>query len=617
MTTFISPESRITETAVGINISSPASNIGGMVGEFQTGPCYELTTITSVQDLEEIFGEPDSNNYKHFFTAWNFLQYANNLQIVRSIGKTSLNAGIALKQRDASPTTATSATVTRLNESDSPTVSFLTDDKLKFFFKYPGTHGNGYQVAICNYEDYDTIQLTHGTVTDGPFQVGEIVTDATTSAYGTVVVVGTGYIKVNSVFGTFGTNSIEGGTSTATATVSAVGSYAEVISGTTFDSLYDYSLDSDQVLVVVLDSSDNILEVFKTSLTVGEKDSNGSVIYIEDYLERESQYVYAYDNTTQTTIPATYGATALAGGTVVNPSNSEIQECWEQYLNPDNSNAWVLMLGGYNENSTIQKYVIQSIADERKDIFVICGPTQASCVGVALESTTSSNIIEHRVTTLAVNSSYAGYFGNYAYIEDTYNSTKRWIPLDGFIGGAMIETAEQTSVGRFSWGYTYGQLKNVIKLAWNPSKTYRDALWKKEINSVIKDGSLFLIFGNKSLLGISNVFDVIDVRLLFNFIKRGLKPFLKLYISEKNVTLTRRRLTNSINSFLDPLVGTSDIDEYRVEAGESVNTPDVLARNELKCLVAIKPTSSIRFVSLLLYALASNIDIDEVISNQG
>lgn len=616
MAIFISPEARITETSVSNFVSNPTANRAGMVGEFENGPCYELTTISSVSTYESTFGTPDSTNFKHFYTGWNFLQYSNNLQVVRAIGKLSLNAGKAFKEIDDDPGTPTDATITRLNSSDEPTVSFLTEDKIKFFYKYPGTIGNNFKVGVSNYEDFDTIKLTHGTVTDGPFEVGETVTEGVSGATGEIVALDTTYVKIKNVFGTFGTEEITGGTSGATATVTTAGTYAEVISGVTFDSLYDFSLSSDQVLVVVVNSDETeILETFACSLTVGTKDDNGNVIYINDYLERSSSYIYGYNNEAQSSTVRTTVATSLSGGTSATPSNAEIQEAWDYYLNPDESDAWVLMLGGYNENSTIQKYVIQSIADVRKEIFVTCGPDQASVVGVATESTTTSNIMQHRVNTLAVNSSYAGYYGNYKYQEDTYNSTNRWIPLDGDKAGLIVETAENISVGRDAWGYENGLIKNCIKLAFNPSKTSRDDLWKKEINSVIKDGSRFLIFGNKTLLGIGgNIFDVVDNRLLFNYIKRGLTQFMKFFLSEKNVTTTQRRLYNSIDGLLEPLQGSDDVEEYGIATDDSVNTDEVKARNEFVADVAVKPTSSIRYVDLRLYGVGATVEIEEVIS---
>lgn len=614
MANFISPEVKYREIAVGQNISAPAANSSGMVGEFQTGPCFESTSITSVDNLQQVFGYPDSDTYLHYMTAWNYLQYANSLKVVRAIGKTSLNPGIAIKQDYVDVSlTPTEITNTILNSSDVPTIVFGANDKLQFFYKYPGTYGENFKVGICNYKDFDTITLNHGAVTNGPFTVGLTVTGASSTATGKIVFVGTDYIKVNNVFGTFsGTESISSGTITTTLT--SIDSKPQVVTGVTFDSLYDYSLATDQVLVVVTDSDNQVLEVFNCSLTPGAKDDSGMVIYIEDYLSQSSQYIYCYDNTDLSTLPVTTSATALSGGTVVDPTDAEIQEAYDYFANPDSSDVMILMLGGYNGNSTIQKYVIQSIADVRKDLFVTCGPDFASVVGVALESTTLSNIIEHRVNTLSVNSSYAGYFGNYKYQDDVYNSTKRWVPLDGDIAGLAISAIEELTPGRFGWGYNYGLIKNCIKLAWSPTKASRDDLWKNQINSVIKDGSYFVVLGNKTLLGVNNIFDVIEQRILFNYIKRGILPFAKFYLAEKNVTTTQRSFTNAVESFLSQLQGTGDIEEFRVSAGDSVNTPTVKANNEFKALIAIKPTSSIRYINLMVYGLASNISISEVIA---
>lgn len=611
MANFISPSTTIEEVAVGLNIANPAANTAGMVGEFSKGPCFEITSINSVQQLEETFGLPNSSNFKHWFTAWNFLQYANSLQVVRALDKTSLNAGVTFQQMNAVSTVPTSATTTRLNSSQLPTITFTTDEKLKFFYKSPGTDGNSYKVAVANYEDFDTIKLTHGTVTNGPFVVGNQVTIG--SAVGTILVVGSGFVKVNKIFGTFATGAMTSGTTTATC--SAVGAKAEAVTGVTFDSLYNFSLTSDNVLVVVTDSSNQVLEVFNTSLTVGKKDAGGSVIYINDYLERSSKYVYAYNNTSQAAIPATTSATALSGGTLTTPSNANIQECFDLYKNPDNSDIWVLMVGGYNENATIQKYAVQSIADVRKDLMVIVGPAQAEVVGVATESTTLTNVTKHRVNTFAVNSSYAIYLGNYKYQIDSYNSTNRWLPLDGDMAGLMIYAAENLTIGRFAWGLDNGKIKNINRLAWNPDKNSRDELWKKEIVSVNKFGSSNVVFGNKTCLGISNIFDVVDNRLLFNYIKRGLSSFLKYYLSEKNILTTQRRFTNTVEAFLNPLMGQGDIEEFKVDASDAINTADVKANNEFRAIVAVKPTSSIRYVKLSLYGLASNVSVDEVIVN--
>lgn len=611
---FISPDVIAQEVAVGATISNPAANAAGFVGQFETGPCFELITISSATAYEETFGLPTSTNYKHWFTGYNVFSYANNLQVVRAIGGTSLNSGIAFKQINASPTTPTQVNITRLNEADSPTVSFGADDKLHFYYKYPGTYGNDFKVGVVNYEDFNTNTFTVGSVV-GTFQVGEQITGDTSGARGTIVAVYPTELKVNNIFGSFSaTENITAGTSAATATISAISDLAEVTTGVTFNSLFTYSVLEGQVGIVILDSNDNVLETFIASLTPGDTDSTGNVIYIEDYLEASSLYVYAYDNTTQANTVATTSSTSLVGGTTVAPTDNEIQTAWNEFGTSENSDAWVLMVGGYNENTTIKKYVIQTIAQSREDIFVVCGPKQASVVGAATESATLNNLIEDKVDDLGVVTSYYGYFANYKFQRDSFNNTNRWIPLDGDIAGLVLQTAQNVSIAQFGWGYNYGVIKNILKLAWNPSKPSRDELWKVQANSVIRDGSSTIVFGDQSGLNINNIFNQIGNRLLFNFIKRGLIPFAKTtVIAEKNNTLTQRRFANSAESFLDQF--PNDIEEYRVIADDTVNTDAVKARGEFVAQIYIKPFSSIRFVLLQLFGLASDVSIDEVVSD--
>jgi len=66
------------------------------------------------------------------------------------------------------------------------------------------------------------LKIEHGTVTGGPYQAGETITDQTTSATAKVDVVGDGFLDVSEVDGTFGDgNTIQGGTSSATAAITS------------------------------------------------------------------------------------------------------------------------------------------------------------------------------------------------------------------------------------------------------------------------------------------------------------------------------------------------------------------------------------------------------------
>lgn len=72
------------------------------------------------------------------------------------------------------------------------------------------------------YKSVGQTRLNHGTVTGGPYVVGETVTGGTSTATAIVTQVGSGYLVVKNITGTFVlSETITGGTSTATAALTA------------------------------------------------------------------------------------------------------------------------------------------------------------------------------------------------------------------------------------------------------------------------------------------------------------------------------------------------------------------------------------------------------------
>ena len=87
--TLLSPGVEIKESSLQSTTSSGATGRGGMVGQFQWGPAFSITQITDEGTLIDRFGYPDSKTSSSFFTASNFLQYGNDLRVVRAVDSTT------------------------------------------------------------------------------------------------------------------------------------------------------------------------------------------------------------------------------------------------------------------------------------------------------------------------------------------------------------------------------------------------------------------------------------------------------------------------------------------------------------------------------------------------
>ena len=80
----LSPGVLVQETDLTNIVPAVATSIGAMVIISEKGPVDEIVTVSSEKELVEQFGQPNGSTFEYFYTAANFLQYANTLRIVRA-----------------------------------------------------------------------------------------------------------------------------------------------------------------------------------------------------------------------------------------------------------------------------------------------------------------------------------------------------------------------------------------------------------------------------------------------------------------------------------------------------------------------------------------------------
>jgi hypothetical protein len=89
----LSPGVLVTERDLTLVVPAVATTNAGFVGDFKWGPSDEIRVIDSENNLRRTFGLPDNDVAEDWFTAASFLAYGNNLQVIRVVGSSALNAG--------------------------------------------------------------------------------------------------------------------------------------------------------------------------------------------------------------------------------------------------------------------------------------------------------------------------------------------------------------------------------------------------------------------------------------------------------------------------------------------------------------------------------------------
>ena len=267
-------------------------------------------------------------------------------------------------------------------------------------------------------------------------------------------------------------------------------------------------------------------------------------------------------------------------------------------------------LGTLSESQAKANYLI-GIADARKDCIAAIGPHRADIVGQTNTTTQTNNLIDY--FSPLTSSSFAVFDSGYKYSFDKFNNEFRYVPCNPDVAGMMV----RTSLNSFPWvspaGQRRGNLRNAVKLAYNPTKAQRDRLYPQRINSfVTKPGAGTFLFGDKTALSYASAFDRINVRRLFLTVERALESAAEAQLFELNDELTRANFRNIVNPYLRDVQAKSGLTDFLVICDETNNTPDIIDNNEFRADIFLKPTRSINFITLTFVATRTGVSFEEV-----
>ena len=188
MSFLVSPGVSVREVDLTNVVPAVATSVGAIAGAFQKGPVSSVTTITSEVELVRTFGKPNSSNFEAWFTASNFLQYADNLKVVRAASGI-LNAG------------ANSGILIRDDDHYQASFEDGSGSHGEWAARTAGTHGNSLGVDICPSarafaQPLGSLNLVNGAgavgdlsitvdnqdATDATIAIGDIISFQTASA---------------------------------------------------------------------------------------------------------------------------------------------------------------------------------------------------------------------------------------------------------------------------------------------------------------------------------------------------------------------------------------------------------------------------------------------------
>lgn len=400
---------------------------------------------------------------------------------------------------------------------------------------------------------------------------------------------------------------------------------------------------NDEMHLVVVDTGGKfsgvpgtILEVYKgLSRATDAKGSDTTANYYKTVLNDASQYIWWANDRSGSASANAMNIASSTNSTVLNlqfalgrDGDSEsvaplatIAAGYDMFASAEEVDVSIVMqgrgIGGSTSsggqtvtNFQLANYIIDNLVGQRKDCVATISPERSTVVNNIGSEATS--IVNWR--NVLHDTSYAILDSGYKYQYDRYNDLYRWIPLNGDIAGLCARTDQTNDAWWSPAGFNRGQIKNLVKLAFNPNKTDRDILYKNGVNPVVSfPGQGVILYGDKTLQSKPSAFDRINVRRLFIVLEKAISTAAKFSLFEFNDAFTRRQFVNLVTPYLRDVQGRRGIFDFKVVCDETNNTAQVIDTNNFVGDIYIKPARSINFIQLNFVAVGTGVQFSEVI----
>lgn len=636
----ISPGVNVSEIDLTTVVPAVSTTVGGIAGHFSWGPVQQRVLVDNEDTLANQFGKPNANTASDFFTAASFLGYGNSLFVVRVINE----AGTTSNARNATSNAANTVN-TVIKNSDDYELNYIngTSGVGSWVAKYPGALGNSLRVSVCATANAWQSTLT-GTLafTNNSTTVTGTGTQFTNQVrVGDILLAGPDRVEVKvASVGTANTLTLQsryvGNTVASQSAVARRWEFFNFFDAAPGTSQYAARQggSNDEMHIVVADEdgawsgrANTVLERFAAvSEAADALTQDGATNYYKNVINERSQYVWwAAHPTGITNIGRNAAGVNFGVGSQSRPFNDSLTNGrdgatprsadyivgFNKFNNPEEVDVSLLLTGDGNVTKAV--HVINNIAEVRKDCIAVISPRRSDVVnnsGYVGKEVDDSVSFRNSLPS----SSYAVIDSGYKYIYDKYNDLYRYVPLNGDTAGLMVRTDNERDPWFSPAGFNRGQVKNVIKLSFNPTKAQRDQLYKNGINPIVTfPGQGTVLFGDKTLLAKPSAFDRINVRRLFIVLEKAIATAAKFTLFEFNDEFTRAQFRNLVEPFLRDVQGRRGIYDFRVVCDETNNTPEVIDRNEFVGDIYVKPARSINFIQLNFVAVRTGVEFTEIV----
>lgn len=291
---------------------------------------------------------------------------------------------------------------------------------------------------------------------------------------------------------------------------------------------------------------------------------------------------------------------------------------------------WTRLTAGTTLDNSGWRAVIQKFTNfceyTRKDCMFIADGLRAFCLEgnqksvrrTALTSTIENTIVPRLPSMAGINSSYVAGYSNWFQVLDDTTGDYMWLPPSIKALGVYIFCDAYCQKWSAPAGLNRGVITGVVDCAFSPDNDEAGKIYSQGWNYAINYplGGIVLE-GQKTMQLQKSAFDRVNVRRLFLYLEKQVALASRYFVYEQNTAYNRQRFIDNIRPILEKAKIDGGIVEYGIKCDDSLNTPDVIDNNELRCIIGIKPVKVLEWIICDFVCTNQSVKVNEIIDSAG
>lgn len=206
---------------------------------------------------------------------------------------------------------------------------------------------------------------------------------------------------------------------------------------------------------------------------------------------------------------------------------------------------------------------------------------------------------QHPLNNVKFNSSYGALYWPWVKVFDSFNNEDVWVPPSG----SALAIYARTDGISFPWiapaGLRRGRLEWVKETEFLPYQSVRDSLYADDnaVNTIVdfpQDGPT--IWGQKTLQRFPTALDRVNVRRMLLYAEKEVRKRSRFLIFEPHDEILRNEFIKVASGVMGIITSNRGAYDYIVICDDTLNTNEVVDRNELRARIGVQPTKTAEFI---------------------